>query len=265
MSKRLKFVRRSLYDSREDEENTANDNAPAPVLNNLSAAKNIAKVEVFKRREEAEQRIHVCFGRKNNISEPVSPQRPAMQRKVWGNKNNENNNNNSSKSVANVAAKSTVVNNMSLVDTTTIQSVSGDSMLPANTYYTARIDSAKIEHFLSSVPHFYPDTAAAVSNATATFSVALEEEDPLWASYKRKHTRVSQNNKHSNTVTPDNHSAHNVNEQNHTKTGAYFDTSMSNKPVKLSPHKPTVVAPAAAATPNSTNAEVSIVDLSAQA
>jgi len=263
VSKRLKFVRRSLYDSRGDEENAANDNAPAPVLNSISAAKNIAKVEVFKSRVEAEQRIHVCFGRKNNTSEPVSPLRPAMQRKVWGNKNNENNNNNS-KSVVNVASTPTAVNNMSLVDTATIQSVTGDNMLPANTYYTARIDSAKIEHFLSSVPHFYPDTAAAVINTTATFSSALEEEDPLWASYKRKHTRVSQINKHSNTVIHDNHSAHNVNKPNHTETGAYFDTSMSNKPIKLSPHKPIVVAPVAAATtPNSTNAEVRIVDLSA--
>ena len=260
VSKRLKFVRRSLYDSREDLENSSingnMDSSPAPAINVIGAI-NIKKVEVFKSREEAKQRIHMCFGKKNNLSEPVSPLRPAMQRKVWG---NSINNGSSGKSVVlNAAPVPTVANNMSLVDTATIQSVTGDGMLPANTYYTARIDTTKIDLFLSTVPYFYPDTSAIIGTM-ANIGSAVEEEDPLWASYKRKHIRVSQINKHSNTAAHGQDQSHYTKENTHLETGAYFDTSMSNKPIKLSPHKSSIVVPAAATPASiSSNAEVNFV------
>lgn len=253
VSKRLKFVRRSLYDTRDAPTDTPLFPSPGIIDTNYTTS-STRKVEVFKSRREAEQRILTCFAVKhNNMTEPVSPVRPAMQRTVWGSNNKITKDTLSATTTSSSDNSSIIVNNISMVDTTTIQPVSANATVPANTYYTALIDSAKLDLFLRTVPHYYPD-AATIANISAKNRNIQEEEDPLWASYKRKHHKVSQVNKHDNTPRHGSNGAHYVNDKNQTTKGEYFDTSMSNKPVRLSQHKSNI-DPMASVTP-STNDEV---------
>jgi hypothetical protein len=267
VSKRLRFVRRSIFGGEEEgsattSEDGAADRSGTPQQLERQQLQQGPQVEVFRTRREAEERVRAVHYPAaaneavgsgvptNTLSTPMRQLSGLVGTAggagaVWGSDRRRSVSSASSGGGGAIVPSPTgaPVNPFSAHNETP------DADAPPPQFYTAFIDAAQLGVFRRSVPHYYPNGGAGTTHSTASTPAQLalsgvkragaaDQEDPLWAQFKAERAR---GNSMQGT-------APGTYQGDQEGDARYRGTSQSNRPARLMPKVPAASTPTSTAT-----------------
>jgi hypothetical protein len=267
VSKRLRFVRRSIFGGEEEgsattSEDGAADRSGTPQQLERQQLQQGPQVEVFRTRREAEERVRVVHypAAANEavgsgvptytVSTPVRQLSGLVGTAggagaAWGSDRRRSVSSASSGGGGAIVPSPTgaPVNPFSAHNETP------DADAPQPQFYTAFIDASQLGVFRRSVPHYYPNGGAGTTHSAASTPAQLalkgvkragaaDQEDPLWAQFKAERAR-------GNSMQG---SAPVLYQGDQEGDARYRGTSQSNRPARLMPKVPAASTPTSTAT-----------------
>jgi hypothetical protein len=275
VSKRLRFVRRSIFGGEEEGSATASEDGaadrsgtPQQLERQQLERQQGPQVEVFRTRREAEERVRaVHYPAAANevvgsgvptttVSTPVR-QLSGLVGTVGGAGAAWGSDRRRSVSSASSGGGGAIVPSPTgaPVNAFSAHTETPDADAPQPQFYTAFIDASQLGVFRRSVPHYYPNGGAGSTHSTASTPAQLavrgvkragtgDQEDPLWAQFKAERAR---GNSMQGT-------APGTYQGDQEGDARYRGTSQSNRPARLMPKVPASSTATSSAAPVSLGA-----------